>query len=107
MVGLTPEGRMVYVDRSDAKSSSIDTDGNWWGAIHLPGCTGWDWVEPKRPQRGEWWFSDNMDMRCKIHGLTERGYVIFETINDNIYAAKVLNPTWHHEPLCTGWDWQP
>lgn len=44
MVGNNPAGNMIFCDASGFPAK--DDDGEWWGAVHLPDCTGWDWQPP-------------------------------------------------------------
>jgi len=59
----------------------------------------------KTPQPGEWWFA-NDQLRVFIHSISRKGKAIFE-MSDGYVASKDYWQDWHHEPACTGWDWQP
>lgn len=60
----------------------------------------------KTPQPGEWWFSNDRPGRAYIHGFSKSGTPIYELDTGSVYTSANWS-LWHHEPACTGWDWQP
>lgn len=60
----------------------------------------------KTPQPGEWWFEDDGSDRVFIHGMNVKGQAICEWKFGGVSADDDWQG-WHHEPACTGWDWQP
>lgn len=62
----------------------------------------------KTPQPGEWWFANYMSERLFFHGRNQHGHLFFESKSGCTSAiSKDDWSDWHHEPDCTGWDWQP
>lgn len=62
---------------------------------------------PKTPQSGEWWFANDGSGRAYMHAFDQFGKVIYEFHTGVVYSKVLGWSTWHHEPACTGWDWQP
>lgn len=66
--------------------------------------------EQKKPQAGEWWFATgNPGDRLYIVGQCDAGRTVFQySKGGQLIIDRDGNwKNWHHEPLCTGWDWQP
>jgi len=64
----------------------------------------------KTPQPGEWWFSNKMVRRCFICGFDPDGdpvYLEDPEENAGVDIMEDFVDSWHHEPDCTGWNWQP
>lgn len=59
----------------------------------------------KTPQPGEWWFG-RYGNRVFIHGYNRKKELMYE-YGDGSVAVGGSWKDWHHEPACTGWDWQP
>jgi len=65
--------------------------------------------ETKTPQAGEWWIS-YCDAIAYICGFDPDGDPVFLTDrkeNAHVDTMSGFLENWHHEPLCTGWDWEP
>lgn len=61
----------------------------------------------KTPQPGEWWLENDGSGRAYMHAFDQFGKVIYEFHTGAVYSKVLGWATWHHEPACTGWDWQP
>lgn len=62
------------------------------------------------PKAGEWWFSEARDSRVFIVGKDSDGLLwVQEYAVGDCKKRPCFNHwgNWHHEPACTGWDWQP
>lgn len=63
-------------------------------------------TEQKKPQAGEWWFNADGE-RVYVIGTRSNGQYMFENNQNRIWPWCGDWSDWHHEPDCTGWDWQP
>lgn len=61
----------------------------------------------KKPQAGEWWFINGRNDRVYIVGRKHDGRIVFQPDRDMVLVSWDYWSSWHHEPRCTGWDWQP
>lgn len=61
----------------------------------------------KKPQAGEWWIHPSGD-KLFIIGTDTDGDTVVQAKN-GLLSSKglLLYGGWHHEPDCTGWDWEP
>lgn len=62
--------------------------------------------EQKKPQAGEWWFANDGSGRVYVIGQTTADVSVYE-LKDGLVSRDSDWSNWHHEPRCTGWDWQP
>lgn len=66
-------------------------------------------INQKLPEPGEWWIS-YCDAIAYICGFDPDGDPVFLTDrkeNAHVDTMSGFLENWHHEPLCTGWDWKP
>lgn len=77
---------------------------------HLPGCTGWDWEEPKEVEpaahqfeEGDW--IEYRHYRCLV--IDTHGDRKIKVARKDGFEAWALLSEIKHLPNCTGWDWVP
>jgi len=69
-------------------------------------------TEQKPPEHGEWWlYNANPECRVFILGANCSGHMVAVDRNDRYEVfngvGNMALEFWHHEPLCTGFDWKP
>ncbi len=62
--------------------------------------------ETKTPQAGEYWIHNKGTDIAYFIGLAPSGQIVWECAGDGIEIGDLDWSDWHHEPRCTGWDWQ-
>jgi hypothetical protein len=65
-----------------------------------------DMSKDKKPQAGEWWFYNGGGIKVYIVGTASDGSCVYESKTGEPEGNDDWSG-WHHEPRCTGWDWQP
>lgn len=61
----------------------------------------------KKPQAGEWWIHDDSGEKAYFIGRCPDGIMVWQCEGDDIEHGNLDWSGWHHEPRCTGWEWQP
>lgn len=65
-------------------------------------------VSEQVPRAGEWWFRNDLSQRIYFVGETVEGVMLYQSeAHGLIWKLNADMLEWHHEPECTGWDWQP
>jgi hypothetical protein len=60
----------------------------------------------KTPQPGTWWFNESRSQRVCVLRPTHTGRTCIESEDGWIHHDFNFDG-WHHEMLCTGWEWEP
>lgn len=63
--------------------------------------------EQKKPQAGEWWINDDSGLKVYFIGKCPEGILVWKIKHGDVAYADLDWSGWHHEPRCTGWEWQP
>ena len=62
----------------------------------------------KLPERDQWWVSNEDGQIAYICGFNFNGDPVYQT--EDVHDFRLMSAfleEWHHEPLCTGFDWTP
>lgn len=63
-------------------------------------------TEQKKPEPGQWLIANDDDTKVFLIGKNSEGQWVIEW-EDGTSSVDSGLEDWHHEPDCTGWDWQP
>lgn len=63
-------------------------------------------TEQKKPGPGQWLIANDDDTKVFLIGKNSEGQWVIEW-EDGTSSVDSGLEDWHHEPDCTGWDWQP